>query len=264
MKFSVALFLKFKAMKKIFLSTLMIWGVCSLSQAQNQNYSVTDLDGVEYENNSVHLFSVHGTFADPIEEAKLHLRVNNKIAEDIYVSGEIVEIINTDGTLAQFCIGGPSGNCFFPLAEGAFYPNSTGGTVPANGNWGNFDYVINLDPTKPVEYKVRFTEFDSAGNEIPNTNFFITYRHDDAMGVSDVNSIAIAEVYPTVAKGSTTVQLKENANVQIFNLEGKAVKSLKLNSGKSNLDLSGLSSGVYLVQFKGTSGLTHTTKIVVK
>jgi len=252
-------------MKKILLSTLMIWGIANLTNAQNQDYTVTNLEMLEYESNSVHIFNVHGTFDDPIDEAKLHLVINNTTSNPIYVSGEVVEITNTDGEMAQFCIGGPAGNCFFPLFEGAYYPNANGGEVPPNTNWGFNDYLINLDPADLSEYTIRFLQTDGQGNEIPNTSFYLTYRYDrNAMSVSDLSSIAIAEVYPTVAKGSTTVELKENASVQILNMEGKSVKSLKLNAGKSNLDLTGLSAGVYLIQFKGNSGLTTTKKILVK
>jgi hypothetical protein len=84
------------------------------------------------------------------------------------------------------------------------------------------------------------------------------------MNVSDMQSVAIAEVYPTVAKGFTNVNLKENAKVQILNAEGRTVKSLSLKSGQSQLNLSGLSAGVYWVTFKGDSGMTTHTRIVVK
>ncbi len=237
----------------------------TISFAQNQDYTITDLDLVEYENNSIHVYNVHGTFADPVEAAKLHLVVNNVSTSPIHVTAEVVELTNTDGSLAQFCIGGPAGNCFNPIHAGSFYPNANGGTVQPGSNWGNFDYLINLDPTNLVEYKLRFVQMDDSGNEIPDTNFYITYKYDEnAMAVSDVNSSAIAQVYPTVAKGFTHVNLKENASVQIINLEGKSVRSLKLNSGESKLDLSGLASGIYWVQFKGTSGMTTTSKIIVK
>jgi len=252
-------------MKKLILSVIAITGVCGISLAQNQAYTITDLNMEEYENNSLHVFNVHGTFEDPIDAAKLHLVVNNYGNEAIRVSAEVVEITNTDGSLAQFCIGGPAGNCFNPIFEGSFYPNENGGIVDAGTNWGMYDYLINLDPTNLSEYKLRFVQKDDSGNEIPDTNFYITYKYDEnAMGVSDVRSSAIAEVYPTVAKGFTNVNLKENANVQIVNLEGKSVRSLKLNSGKSQLDLSGLASGIYWIQFKGVSGLTTVSKIVVK
>src|SRR5690606_15201845 len=84
-----------------------------------------------------------------------------------------------------------------------------------------------------IEYEFRFFQMDSEGFEIENTSLTFNYRYDrDAMSVSEVSSVSIAEVYPTVVKNSTTVELKENANVQIVNLEGKVVKSLTMNSGK--------------------------------
>lgn len=253
---------KGRIMKKMFLM-LMTLG-CALVNAQSQDYVVADLDGNAYENNSVHVFNIHGTFEDPMTEAKLHLVVNNNGAQQIRVTAEVVEMTNADGELAQFCIGGPAGNCYFPIYEGSFYPNAVGGIIEPASNWGYNDYFINLSSTNLAEYKLRFVQKDDAGNEIPNTNTFLTYRYDNTMSVSDVNSIAIAQVSPTVIKGQTNVTLKENASVQVLNLEGKSVKSLKMNSGTSQLDFSGLSAGVYLIQFKGVSGKTTTTKVVVK
>jgi len=249
-------------MKKLILSMLTIAAVSGISYAQD--FSITDLDMVPYENNSVHVFNVHGTFENPLDEAKLHLVINNVSAAPIKVTGQVVEMTNTDGTLAQFCIGGPSGNCFFPLTEGAYYPSEQGGIIEPGSNWGNFDYLINLDPTELAEYKLRFVQIDGDGNEMPETSFFLTYRYDSSMVVSDVNSIAIAEVYPTVAKGFTNVTLKENAAVQILNVEGKVVKSINMRSGNAQLDLSGLPGGVYWVSFKGDSGVATTKRIVVK
>ena len=72
-------------MKKILLSTLMIWGIANLTNAQNQDYTVTNLEMLEYESNSVHIFNVHGTFDDPIDEAKLHLVINNTTSNPICV-----------------------------------------------------------------------------------------------------------------------------------------------------------------------------------
>jgi hypothetical protein len=251
-------------MKKIFLSTcLSLFAISAFSQ--NQDYTISDLEGNQYENNSIHVFNIHGTFADPLEEAKLHLLIENQENEDIYIRAEVVEMVNTDGTMAQFCIGGPSGNCFTPISTGVFYPNTDGGVMYAAANWGMFDYIINLDPTNLAEYKVRFVQTDGAGNELPDTNFYLTYIYDeDAMGVIDVQSKSIAQIYPTVAKGSTTVNLKEDATVQILNVQGRIVRTLNLKQGETKLNLNGLSTGVYWVAFKGVSGTTTNIKVLVK
>lgn len=250
-------------MKKIFLSTVFtLFAVLVFAQRE---YKVADLDGNEYENNTTFVFNVHGTFADPLEEAKLHLFISNNTSHDIYIRGQIVEMVNTDGSLAQFCIGGPSGNCFNPLNTDTFYPVTEGGVMYANSNWGMFDYFINLDDTNLAQYTVRFSQTDGTGNEIEGTDFTFTYLYDeDGMGVNDVQSRSIAEVYPTVAKGFTNVNLKEDANVQILNIEGRVVKNLSLKKGQSQLDLNGLSAGVYWVTFKGVSGVNTNIRVLVK
>lgn len=251
-------------MKKFFLSVFISFLAISAT-AQNPDYKISDLEGNEYENNSVHIFNVHGTFSDPMDEAKLHLFITNTKSNDIFIRAEIVQMVNTDGTLAQFCIGGPSGNCFNPITTGMYYPSAEGGVMYANSNWGLFDYVINLDSTNLSEYKVRFVQTDGAGNEIAGTDFFLTYLYDkDAMGVQDIQSQAIAEVYPTVVKGFTNVILKESSNVQLMNLEGRVVKTIHLNKGHSQIDLNGMAAGVYWLRFKGASGVTTNIKVLVK
>lgn len=258
------LYLNFNNMKNFILTGTLILGTLTQTFAQEQVYRITDKNGVEYENNSVHSFNVHGTFDDPREEAKLYLVAHNDSTEDIRLAGEIVEIINTDGEMGQFCIGGPAGNCFFPLVVGGYYPSNNGGQLNAGTSWGNFDYIINLDPAVGSSYKVRFTQKEVSGADVPNTNFFITYVYAGQMGVSDLNTKAIAEVYPTVAKGFTNVNLSENAQVQVVNALGKTVKTTSFNAGTHKLDLSGFAAGVYWVSFKGQSGKTHSIKMVVK
>lgn len=250
-------------MKKIFLSA--VFTLFAVTVFAQREYRVADLEDHEYENNTTFVFNVHGTFADPLEEAKLHLFITNETSHDIYIRGQVVEMVNTDGSLAQFCIGGPSGNCFFPLNTESFYPVTEGGIMYANSNWGLFDYFINLDDTNLAQYTVRLAQTDGAGNEIEGTDFTFTYLYDeDGMGVNDVQSRSIAEVYPTVAKGFTNVNLKEDASVQILNLEGRVVKNLSMNRGQSQLDLNGLSAGTYWVAFKGVSGVSHSIRILVK
>lgn len=252
-------------MKKLFISGFVAVSALMSVNAQNQDFTVQDLDGNMYVDGQILMYNVHGTFGDPIAEAKAFFVYHNTGSETIRLYGQVVEMTNTDGEMAQFC---NIDNCYFPLVEGGLYPG-TGGFIPAgefNGADG-FNYFINLDENSPVEYKIRFFQGDvDSGLELPNTTLNLTYRYDEdaTMGVTDVQSLAIAEVYPTVAKGFTNVTLKENAKVQILNAEGRLVKTTSLSSGNSQLNLAGLSAGVYWISFKGESGKTTTTRIVVK
>lgn len=248
-------------MKKHLLTGLLFSSI--LAFGQNQVYQIADKDGTVYEDNTVKTFYVHGTFEDPIDAAKLPFVITNTSSEVIKLAGELVEMTNTDGQSAQFCIGGPSGNCFFPLFTGSFYPSNEGGQLGGNASWGYNDYFINLDATPGASYKVRFTQKDDAGNDIPNTNFTITYLYAGEMGVADLNK-SVASVSPTVVKGYTQAVVKENATMQIYNAEGKLLKSSQVQAGTHKVDMSGFAPGIYVVSFKGTSGFTTSTKVVVK
>lgn len=251
-------------MKKGIITAFLTLFVFSAAFGQERQFELLDLDLNPYENNKTYVYNVHGEWTHEVDEAKFFFVFHNDSDEDIRVIGQILEMTNTDGMNAQFCI---IDLCYFPLNEGAFYP-ANGGVIEPDGYNGHLgtNYFTNLDPTDMVEYKFRVFQQDvESGEEIPNTSFYVNYLYDeDAMGVSDVQSPSIAELYPTVATGFTNVNLKENAHVQIYNLQGKVVRTLDLKDGKSQINLSGLAAGVYMVSFKGETGTTTTIRMMVK
>lgn len=251
-------------MKKFILSAVVSFSFLGITNAQNQDYRLMNMnqtndygDDTEINEGDVVIF---GT--SEYEAAKLKFLTYNDSSEVIGVQVVCEGITNTNGDFMELCYA----ECYYGIDTFVAYP--TIGAVPLQpGAHQPFmtDYFSNTDGNSDlVEYNFRFFQVDSDGFEIPDTSLNFNYRYDGTMSVSDANSIAIAEVYPTVVKNSTTVSLKENASVNIVSMEGKSVKSLNLNSGQSTLDLSGLSAGVYIIQFKGTSGLTTMKKIVVK
>lgn len=253
-------------MKKIITGLFAVAFGLSITTAQERGYIVSNWEGEEYENNSIHVFNEFGVVDEneiPIDDNKLQLLIQNISDDQIRIFGQVIEFTNTDGQSAQFCI---IDACYENLIEGNFYP-SNGGIFPMDGNNGLNDYFANLDETNLVEYKFRIFQADvDTGVEIDDSSFYLTYVYDEDanMNVSDVQSIAIAQVYPTVAKNFTQVNLKESAKVQITNMQGKVVKTTQLNSGTSQLNLTGLTPGVYLVSFSGESGMNTTIRIVVK
>ena len=196
------------------------------------------------------------------EEAKLKFLTYNDSDSDIFVKVECEGLTNTNGASMELCYG----QCYIGIDSFVGYPTDNPIYVAPGMHQGIFnDYFSNTDGSNDlIEYNFRFYQTDVNGVEIEGTSFRFTYRYDGTMSVSDVNSIAIAQVAPTLVKGHTNVTLKENASVQVLNMQGQSVKSFKMNSGSSQLDLSGLSAGTYMIQFKGESGKTTTTKVVVK
>ncbi|MDK7374985.1 T9SS type A sorting domain-containing protein [Weeksella virosa] len=249
-------------MKKILVLTSFL-SLIGFSQAQNQKFTVSNLDGVEYENNSVHVFNVFGDMTqDVTDDIKLYYVLKNVGNDTIIAAGEVIEMTNADGEMAQFCFGG---DCYYPVVKNYFYPN--GGAHIAPGEVQSmYDYFANFEGgSDVVEYKFRFLQLDANGQELPNTSFYLTYRYEKNMGVSDVSSsISIAEVAPTVAKDFTTVHLKEDAKTNILSATGQLLKTVELKAGKSNLSLAGFAKGIYYLQFNGVSGKTTTSKILVK
>lgn len=249
-------------MKKFLVLTSFL-SLVGFSQAQNQKFTVSNLAGEEYVNNSVHVFNIVGDMSQEItDDIKLYYVVKNIGGETIIAAGEVIEMTNADGELAQFCFGG---DCYYPVFKDYFYPNNGAHIAPGEVQ-SMHDYFANFEGGSDlVEYKFRFLQLDANGQEIPNTSFYLTYRYEKNMGLSDVNSsISIAEVSPTVAKDFTTVNLKENAQAKILTTTGQLIKTVELKAGKSNLSLAGLAKGVYYLQFNGVSGKTTTSKILVK
>lgn len=250
-------------MRKLILSLLL--PAFGLMTAQTLDFSVTDLDGNPYENGGVYVFNVHGEMGDePGMDIKLPLVIHNDTGEMIYMMGQVLEMVNTDGTLAQFCIGGEQGNCYFPIYEGEYYPPSRF-YVNAGEIQSIKDYFANFDPNSPVKYTFRLFQTDEDGFEIEGTNFQLTYEYEKPMAVNDLNSSDIVDVYPTyISAGSTTAELKEASTVRVLNTMGKVIKTIQLDSGKTVMNLSELPAGVYLLQFKGESGKISVKKVVVK
>ncbi|MBA4153973.1 Omp28-related outer membrane protein [Flavobacterium sp.] len=76
----------------------------------------------------------------------------------------------------------------------------------------------------------------------------------------DANSI---KFYPNPTNGMITISLPEMAKVSITDLSGKLISTSTLEAGDSTLNLSDLSSGIYLINFIGDN-FAKTDKIILK
>lgn len=251
-------------MKKVIFTAIVGLGVLSASFAQNQVFRVMNsyntLDtGDDTEIEEGFIFT-----SDSTEEADgLWFLTYNDSGEAINMQIECTGVSNGDDASGmQVCYG----LCITSIEVNQYLPGYPVTLTPGNHQGFTTDHFIHHEESEDViEYEFRFFQLDSEGFEIENTSVNFIYRYDkNGMAVSDMNSIAIANVYPTVVKGSTTVELKESAQVQVVNLEGKVVKTLTMHTGKSNLDMSGFATGVYWIQFKGVSGASTMKKVVVK
>ncbi len=257
--------LKIKKMKKVFFTAILSIGVLSVSFAQDQVYRVMNSYNTLDTNDDTEIEEGYVFTSNSVEEADgLWFLTYNDSGEPIYMQIECtgVSTAGNDASGMQVCYG----LCITNIQVNEYIPGYSVLIPPGSHQGFTTDHFIHHEETDEViEYEFRFFQLDEDGFDVENSNLNITYIYDkDAMGVSDVNSISIAKVYPTVVKNSTTVELKENAQVQIVNLEGKLVKTTSLNAGKSTLDMTGIAPGVYWIKFKGVSGTSTMKKVVVK
>jgi hypothetical protein len=85
-------------------------------------------------------------------------------------------------------------------------------------------------------------------------------KHTDIKIITDVN------IYPNPATDNITIQLinpkQSIKSISIFDIRGKEVINKQLNSNQLQLDVSSLSSGVYLIKGQTNSGLSFSRKFV--
>lgn len=240
-------------MKKIVLLTAMF--AFFTSQAQ---FTVETGSGTPIADGDVVAFSQVGT------PSKLYFHINNNSSETINIRVECVSFTNTDGSMMQFCI---LPTCYYFVTEGVSYPHEqpNGMSLPVGpGEQSNTgEHFMNTDPgngTDAIEYVFRFYSVSDLGLPTGNSITF-TYRYDPLMGTQEINKLDIA-VYPTLVEEVVTVETSEPLNMEIYDLNGALVKNEKVNKGKNQLNLAGLSSQLYLVQFENEQGETQTIKLI--
>ena len=88
------------------------------------------------------------------------------------------------------------------------------------------------------------------------------YGVNTNLSVSAFDANAI-KFYPNPTNGMITISLPEMAKVSITDLSGKLISTSILEAGDSTLNLSDLSSGIYLINFIGDN-FAKTDKIILK
>lgn len=202
-----------------------------------------------------------GQVGDP---AKLKFHINNTSSSQINMLVECVSMTNTNGSMMQFCI---TPTCYFDVVAGEFYPHDPYPPVPiqpgeqSNGN----EHFMNFDTgngTDVIDYVFRFYQVNDFGIQI-GTSLTMTYRYDPLLSAEEMNKLDIA-VYPTLVQDILTVKTPEALKMSIYDLQGRRLKSTELAVGQNQIELSNLSSQMYLVRFENELGESQITKVIVQ
>jgi len=235
---------------------LLLSFILSLTTAVSiAQFSVETHDGDPIEDGSVWTFGIYG-----LGIAELPFWVNNESAtEEIYTKIEFVSAVNGDGSGVQLCFG----LCYVDLVFGVSYPpGSEVVTIQPGENQGfPGDHIANFvdGGGNPIEYVFRFYQVDANGDEI-GEDVTITYRYDPNLSVVD-NGPQVSLLHNIVAT-QLKLRTQERMTLELFDLQGRSVGNYQLDHGTQSIDLTHLSSSMYLAVMHNDLGQQKTFKIL--
>jgi len=236
---------------------LLFLAVVFAAFVANAQYVVTDHDGNEITDGMIVEFGGYG-----IPNGSLEYYVTNNGGDAINMRIEFVSAVNADGTGFELCFG----QCYVDLTIGQTVPAAPNFLIiPAGlttGEGNHFANTLEGDGSTIQDWNFRFYETDENGADIGN-NLNFTYRYNPLLGAEDFNKLDIS-ISSTIIVNEMNVNTVEELNMVIYNLQGKIVKSQKLIIGQQSINMSDLSSQMYIVKFSNREGAAKTMKVVVR
>jgi hypothetical protein len=237
-------------MKKILLLlTILVscFGFSQIAVTRHSGTPITDGQVVAY-----------NTISFPAAEMDFFVR-NTSTTATTSVKINCLSLINNDGAGFELCFGN---ECLPSVEEGESYPTAPVVLAPGGVN-GNFDHFLNTNAgsgTFPKDYVFRFYQ---VGNPTGNT-VTMTYRYDPSLTVNEINELQTSGVIlkSTFVENQIDLDVLKETNLSIFDLNGKVINSTMLKYGVQTLDVSNLSSGVYISNFTSNEGITSNKKFI--
>ena len=201
------------------------------------------------------------TIAYPAALMNFYVR-NLSVTSSTNVKVTCQALLNNDGTGFELCFGN---ECLSSVEQGETYP-STPVVLAPNGVNGNFDHLLNTTAGSgiyPKDYTFRFYQINGNGVEVSNS-ITMTYRFDPNLSVDDVYQLENSGVIvkSTLIKNELLLDVLNKSQMTIYDINGKLVNATKLAYGMQAIDVSNLSSGVFILKFTSEGGNVTTKKII--
>lgn len=136
----------------------------------------------------------------------------------------------------------------------------SGGTYSGIGITGGNTFTV--PGLTSGTYEITYTYIDSSGCSVSASDSLIVVI---CSGVNDIDSNPDFEIYPNPFADNLTIDsyANETGKLQVLNVLGQVVYSQKITKGKTTINFSELSSGIYFIQ--NTVGeKTNTQKLIKK
>ena len=195
---------------------------------------------------------------------RMRFKITNLTDETMTVGAKVLGFSdNVDGTELQFCFG----VCLTSITPGVLIPGS--GIDPGATTIADDDHFQNNNPGSggPVTYHLAFVKLEQNEDgdyiEVEELLDFY-YVYDATAGVTGFDGLQKLglTVESTIVKNSLNVNATQNASLQLFDTTGKLVKMATIKSGKQEIELSALSTGIYMAKFTTADSKTVTVKVV--
>lgn len=188
----------------------------------------------------------------------LNFRVQNTSNQDLDVKIKCTNLINTTGTQFELCYGG---SCYDSVSLNGIYPDYENILAPGQSNPSQGDHFVNFNAGNGQIMELHFSVYP-LGFENDAINFI--YRFDPLLSANsfeNLSSIGI-NIENTTINNDFKFNTTQSGNLSIFNLNGQLITEDKFTEGAQNVNLSTLSSAVYIANFITTDGKNSSVKII--
>ncbi len=223
----------------------------------NAQFTFLDIDGLPVDSGTVISFG-QGQVGDP--EGFYNYFIENNTSEAIFMKAELVSIENADGSFFEICFDG----CYSGIEQGQKFPNNGSVGINADSTTGPGNHLANtLESTDPMEFAFRFYQTDQAGTTELGDDFFITYRFDPTLGVTD-NAFLDFDMTATLVGDYIETLSPDNYTLTIYNKRGRSVKKKRITTQSNRMPVGDLPSGMYFVRVVNDQNASKTIKIIKK
>ena len=190
---------------------------------------------------------------------------NTSTTDNIRVKIRCESITNADGSNMQLCFGNV---CLSAITAGNSYPSGQPVIIAPGATTINaYDDFYNQNPgdgtNYPMDYVFKFYQMDTS-NAIIGNSVTITYRFNPTLNTTEFNAIGAMGIVlkSNVTSSALEIETQQASTVALYDVTGKAVGQRALASGLNTVDVSGLESGLYLLNFNNALGQRATMKFI--
>lgn len=188
----------------------------------------------------------------------LNFRIQNTSAQDLDIKVKCTSLVNTDGTQFELCYGG---SCFDSVAVNGIYPDYENPLAPGQSNPSQGDHFVNFNAGNGEIMELHFSVY-AVGFEDNAINF--VYRYDSTLNVNSFENLASVGIIieNTSVKNELKFNAAQSGNLTVFNLNGQLINQFRYTEGAQNLNLSELSSAIYIANFTTFGGENSSIKLI--